>query len=122
MTDQESSVRVSGVVDVPPGMVPKEAPIVTVRVEDTSRSDAPSKIVGEQRMDRVPLDPAGTRLPFAVDVPAGLIERRGRYTVRVHIDVSGSGEVSEGDFVSTQSYPVLTTDDEGLVTVRVKAV
>jgi hypothetical protein len=40
--------------------------------------------------------------------------------VRVHVDVSGSGEVEKGDLISTQSHPVLTRGhaDQAAVPVR----
>jgi hypothetical protein len=30
------------------------------------------------------------------------------YSVHVHVDVSGSGQVEIGDLITTQTYPVLT--------------
>jgi hypothetical protein len=42
-------------------------------------------------------------LPFEIRVPA---ELAGRCTLRFHVDVSGSGGVTVGDYVSTRSYPI----------------
>jgi putative lipoprotein len=78
-----------------------------VQVEDVSRADAPSVVIGEQRQSGVSLS-GGTVLPFTIEIPAELIDDRHSYSVRAHIDLSGSGEVKVGDLVSTQSYPVLT--------------
>jgi len=50
----------------------------------------------------------GEVVPFKIKVPADRIEPNHSYSVRAHIDVSGSGEVEKGDFITTQSYPVLT--------------
>ena len=63
----------------------------------------------------------GGEVPFDVDVPSGLIEERAHYTVRVHVDVTGTGVVERGDLVSTQSHPVLTggRPDEASVPVKV---
>lgn len=61
----------------------------------------------------------GAALPFAVDVPAGRIDPRYSYSVRVHIDTSGSGEVERGDLVSTQACPVLTHGHGEEVRIRV---
>ena len=33
---------------------------------------------------------------------------RASYAVRVHIDIDGDGKVSRGDFISMQSYPMIT--------------
>jgi len=80
---------------------------VIVQVEDVSRADAPSIVISEYRKRHVRLTP-GEVLPFKIKVPADRIEPNHSYSVRAHIDVSGSGEVEKGDFITTQSYPVLT--------------
>jgi putative lipoprotein len=90
-----------------------------VQVEDVSRADAPSIVVGEQRIPRVPLQ-AGMVLPFTVEIPAERIVPSHSYTVRVHVDMSGSGKVETGDLITMQSYPVLTQGygNEANVTVK----
>jgi hypothetical protein len=35
-----------------------------------------------------------------------------RYNLRAHVDITGSGEVNEGDLVTTQSYPVRLGDSQ----------
>lgn len=109
MTDEESSRCVEGRVALPPEIPAEKARAVRVQVEDVSRMDAPSTVVAEQTLGDVDLV-EGAELPFRVDVPAGLIERGHTYSVRVHIDVTGTGEVTKGDYVSTASYPVLAAD------------
>jgi hypothetical protein len=47
-------------------------------------------------------------------------DARTRYAVRV--DVDGDGHVSRGDYVSMESYPVLTFDSPSRVTIRVRPV
>ena len=44
--------------------------------------------------------------PSALTVPE--VDEHARYDVRVHVDRSGSGEVSPGDRITTRAYPVLT--------------
>lgn len=109
MTDPESSVEVTGRIVLPKAASRRRrAAAVVVQVEDTSRMDVGSTVVAEQRRTDVDLAKAGTDLPFSVAVPAGLIDRRASYNVRVHVDTSGNGEVTEGDYISTASHPVLT--------------
>ena len=119
--DVPQETTVHGVVVLPPGELPAEAAELVVQVEDVSRADAPSTVIGEQRLSRVPLSP-GSAIPFALDVPAGLVESGHSYSVRAHVDVSGSGEVEVGDLVSTQSHPVLTEGPGGELQVRVQRV
>lgn len=113
--------RVSGEILLPAGVVPERARAVIVQVEDVSRADAPSVVVGEIRRANSSLR-AGASLPFEVDVPEEAIDEQHSYSVRVHVDVSGSGEVEPGDLISTQSYPVLTRGHGTDARVRVRQI
>lgn len=105
-----------------PDDVPTEAGAILVVVEDVSRADSPSVIVGQTRLGRMPLAPGAT-IPFSVEVPPEVaIDPRAAYSLRVHVDVSASGEIEKGDLVSTQSYPVLTRGAGGETVVRVRRV
>src|SRR5512138_55033 len=104
---------IHGQLVLPKSELPSEAASVLVQIEDVSRADAPSGVVAEQRLPGVRLQPGGV-IGFSIEVPNDRINPRSRYSVRAHVDVSGSGEVERGDLVSTQSHPVLspgTTDD-----------
>ncbi len=111
---------VRGEVVLPEGDPGERAACVLVQVEDVSRMDAPSIVVAEQRIEDVPLD--GGRLPFEIEVPAGLIDRRASYSLRVHVDVTGTGEVERGDLITTQSYPVLTGAEPAETRVEVRRI
>jgi len=118
--DKVESIRtVRGEIVLPREDVPTQTGDVVVQVEDVSRADAPSVVIGEQRIREVALR-GGERIPFAVQVPSELVDDRASYSVRVHIDVSRSGQVDSGDLISTQSYPVLTRGhaEEARVEVR----
>ena len=103
----EKSRTVRGKVVIPRGKTPSDAAELIIQIEDVSRADAPSKVVGEQRIPNPKLE-AGESFSFEIEVPAEAIDDKGLYSVRAHVDVSGSGEVEKGDMLSTQSYPVLT--------------
>jgi uncharacterized lipoprotein YbaY len=90
---------------------------VHVRVEDTSLADAPAKLVGEQVFEKAC---STSNLFFSIEVEP--VDEKARYTVSVHIDVDNDGCVSKGDYVSTESYPVLTGGHGNHVDVRVKQV
>lgn len=113
---QDRTVR--GEVVLPAGEPGERAVQLIVQVEDVSRMDAPSQVIAEQRIEDVPLD--GTSVEFEIAVPAGLIDERASYSLRVHVDLSGSGEVERGDMITTQSYPVLThaAPDSARIEVR----
>ncbi|WP_410793549.1 YbaY family lipoprotein [Kribbella sp. C-35] len=109
----------TGRIVFPSGDRPEEASRVVARVEEVSRADAPAVVVAEQVQEHVvlPRDDWGS-LPFAIDLRAASIDPRLRYSVRVHVDVSGTASVTSDDFVSTSSYPVEFDAGELAVEVR----
>lgn len=112
---------ISGEILLPSSDRSAESAEIVIQVEDVSRVDAPSTVIGEQRQRGISLVP-GRALEFAVEIPASLVNDRHDYSVRAHIDMSGSGDVEVGDFVSTQSYPVLTRGHGTKVRIRVSRV
>jgi uncharacterized lipoprotein YbaY len=91
---------------------------LVVRVEDASRADAPATTVAEHVAEGIRLPDGDTSVPFEMRVPAGLVDPAGPYSVRVHVDVTGSGTVTSGDFVSTRWYPL----DRPELVIRVRRV
>lgn len=118
MEDQRT---VQGTIALPESGVSDVVATVRVQVEDTSRADAPSRVVGEQVHRNVHLK-SGKDFPFSIAVPADAVDEKSSYTVRAHVDVSGSGVVEVGDFVSTQSYPVLTRGHSNEAVIKVSQV
>ena len=89
--------------DQPPAGSP-----VLVQVRDTALQDAESTLLAETRGT----SEAGPVIAIAeLDVPQP-------GTVYVHVDVDGDGKVSEGDFITMQSYPCRG----GAMTVEVRKV
>ena len=80
--------------------------VVRVLVEDTSRADAAAIVVAEEVEPLTRRLTGGERLAFRLTVPE--VDDRAHYSVRVHVDRSGSGEVSAGDRITTRACPVLT--------------
>lgn len=102
-------------------MTPVTPVSVRVEVEDISRADMPSEVVGQQSI-RTGLVRGGEEIPFEITIPAGLINAQRFYSVRVHIAMSDSGEIERGDYISMQSYPVLTRGHGDRVSVVVRRV
>ena len=93
---------------------------VYVRVEETSRLDAPASRIAEVVLRGVHLFPGSPPIPFTVhDV---FFDPSEHYVVQVHADVDGDGQVTRGDYVSVQSYPVLTSAHAGGVAIAVREV
>ncbi len=92
-----------------------------VRLEDVSVADAPARVVAEDTRRDVSFESrAGESLKFAIEGAAP--DPKGSYAVRAHIDLDGDGQVSRGDFISMQSYPVLTFGYPRQVSVLVRQV
>lgn len=115
----DSEMRVRGHVTVPEEL-PAGAGKVRVRVEDVSRIDAAAVVVAAADLPiDAPLAP-GAAVPFELEV--GDVDPRSRYSVRVHVDRNATGNVTPGDLVSTETYPVLTQGASNDVEVRVRPV
>jgi uncharacterized lipoprotein YbaY len=94
---------------------------VHVQLEDVSYADAPSSVVSEQVIPNVSHE-SGTEhtLEFALygDIP----DEKGRYIVTVRVDLQGQGRVIRGDYLSMESYPVLTHGNPNQISVQLREV
>jgi uncharacterized lipoprotein YbaY len=92
-----------------------------VRLENITSVDVASKVVAEYVKRNVALDPKiSSDVIFAI--VGNLPDPRASYAVRAHIDIDGDGEVSQGDFISMQSYPVITFGHPSEVSILVRQV
>jgi uncharacterized lipoprotein YbaY len=104
----------------------EEAPPFTgatmyVYLENITVADIASEVVADYVERHVAFDPKTTKvLSFAI--AGNALDPRASYTVRVHIDIDGDGEVSQGDFISTQSYPVITFGHPREISILVRQV
>ena len=102
-----SEPLVTGEILLPAGVVLPTRAVAYVRLLDTSLADAPSITVAEQIIKDVAAQNAkGRSIKFALY--GELRDARASYTVSVHIDVDLDGLVSVGDYISMQSYPVIS--------------
>jgi putative lipoprotein len=111
-TDGPAVHRLHGRVLLPEEDLPVQAAAMTVRVEDVSRADAPSVVVAQSTLTGVRLREGA--VAFDVDVPSDRIDPRARYTLSVHVDVTGSGSVQQGDLLTTRIYPLRPDRDTDL--------
>lgn len=104
-----------------PGDLASGSGTLNVQVEDISRADAPSTVIAEMRLASVSLVPGGV-VEFEIVVPPGAVRERGMYSLRAHLDRLGTGDVTRGDLVSTQTYPLFSRETDDYVEVDVKTV
>lgn len=92
-----------------------------VRLEEVTYADAPAHLVAENVIDNVSY--TGSSNTIATSVLHGQpADSQAHYSVRVHLDLDGDRQISRGDYISTESYPVLTHGHPNRVSVRVQAV
>ncbi len=94
---------------------------VYVRLEDVSLADAPAKVVAEQVISDLSYE-AGSQAKLEFRLYGEIPDERASYSVFVHVDLNGDEKVSRGDYISMESYPVLTFGYPKQVSVRVREV
>ena len=93
---------------------------IHVMLEDVSRIDAAAEVVAES-VDGIEHDVgAGDGVTVVLGVPPA--RRDAGLNIRVHVDCSGSGAITSGDRITTQSYPVPVDGSSNTATVRVVTV
>jgi uncharacterized lipoprotein YbaY len=75
---------------------------ILVRLLDVSLADSPSKIIVEKE-----IKPKG-KPRYSLDLALNAVDSKASYIVDVWVDVDGKGPLEVGDFITMQSYPVLT--------------
>ena len=111
---------VEGVIRLPEGAPAFTGATVRVRLLDVTRADAPSRTVAELTIPHVSHSGGAGGIAFAL--PAEGVDPRMHYVVHVRVDIEGNRRVSAGDFITTESHPVLTFGHPSRLTVRVRAV
>ena len=94
---------------------------VNVYLEDVTLQDAASQIVAEQAIPNVRHERGtDTWLEFALygEKP----DQRASYSIRVHVDLHGDRQIHSGDYITKQTYPVLTFGHPSHVSVTVHGV
>jgi uncharacterized lipoprotein YbaY len=111
----EGTVRVQGVREEAHGAITR------VRVLDVSRADAAATTVGEVTIQGCALRPdAANDIPFSLEVPD--LDPRRTYAATAHVDVTGSGETTAGDYLTTQHVPVTAGGDNLALEVPARAI
>lgn len=94
---------------------------IYIRLEDISIADTASKLIAEQVLSNVSFQ-AGHRIKFLINLHGKALNERASYSLRVHVDVDGDGQISRGDYISMVSYPVLTFGYPNHATIQVREV
>ena len=87
-----------------------------VRLIDVSRADAPAVVVSERTIPDVSVERDGEHIGFELDIPG--LEPGSTYALEAHLDASGTGETSVGDYRTMEHIGVSPTDRSVTVPVR----
>jgi putative lipoprotein len=99
---EKPMARVTGTVTYRERIALPPTALVTVRLVDVSRADAPAIVIGEQV-----IHPAGRQVPFEFSIPCDPSQIQPQYTYAVQARIEDGARLL---FISDQMYPVLTRD------------
>ena len=108
------------VFEIPPSQIDKALQIV--KLELISLADAPSSVIA--RFERHIGDEDISHLPFELSVDTE-VEPRGIYTVSAHVSLhpdDDPNDIRRGDYLTMQTYPVLTQGNPDNLEIVVKRV
>lgn len=112
MTSPEQFRTIKVRLRFPPGARFPSGALLRMKIEDVSAADRRSTTIAQETK---PLDHDHEAV---IKVPAGLVEDRASYSLFVHVDENGSGQIESGDFISPEVHPVLTHGAPDRVDVR----
>jgi uncharacterized lipoprotein YbaY len=88
---------------------------IYVRLKDVTMQDTPSKLISQQVIKNVSYNSGNVtghhyqkKIEFKLFGDRIAIDFTRSYAVSVHIDVDNNGMINSGDFISMESYPVIT--------------
>ena len=129
---ENSEALVSGKIHFPDDTPAFSDAVLIVKLEDVSLMDAPAEnvISHSTELDYSGRDSIEFALPKQVtheNSELQVFEIRGQanYNLRVHVSLhsdDGMCEIRKGDFITTQSYPVLTKGHPNTIEVELKRV
>jgi putative lipoprotein len=113
-----SAPAVTGTVTYRERMALPAGAVLTVRLEDVSRTDAPAVLVAERT---IPLATQQVPIPFSLSYNASAIRGNGDYAVRAMIRTAGATSgPSQLLFTTTRRYAVITRGNPTVVHIMVE--
>lgn len=102
-----ATLLVTGVIRLPSHNPLPPSAVIYVHLLDTSLADAPAILISEQVIENAAAKVENDgKIKFALY--GELHDFKANYTVSVHVDLDNDGQISQGDYVNVESYPVIT--------------
>ncbi|NJM46636.1 MAG: hypothetical protein HC860_11060 [Alkalinema sp. RU_4_3] len=92
-----------------------------IRLEAANQTDAASSIIAEQVIPDVSHE-AGDSQTLIIRLSGQIPNEKTSCIVTVHIDVDGDRQVSQGDYINMESYPVITYGHPQQISISVRQV
>lgn len=99
--------RVTGEICLPVDARVNAKSLVRVQLLDTSLADAPALEVACQKIGGIEAKLARREM-LRFDLTCDRVDPHASYSVQVHVDQNGDGNIKPGDFVNLESCPVIT--------------
>ena len=109
---------VRGEVILSPELASFDRATVYTYLEDVSYQDAPATILARHAIAEI-THSIGTENRVNFTLLTQEIDPRANYSVRVHVSLQSDRQIQAGDYISTQTYPVLTHGFGDWVSIKV---
>lgn len=109
---------VTGTIALPDDTAAFDNASVHIRLDSVGMMDAPADTLEDATMTAVAYD--GTPLEFTLEGDLGDVT--GTFMLWVHVDLSNSGEIDKGDYVTKKTHPVTYENAPTFVEVMVERV
>lgn len=100
--------------------------ILTVKLDDVSKQDAPSETIAEQTIKNLDITEKEVKTKEYPQIDftlhGSISNSKGLYIVSVLLDVDRDGRMGVGDYITMEFYPVLTRGNPKFVKVHVKEI
>ncbi len=91
---------------------------VYIRILDVSMTDTPSKIIVEKTLSNITISKKDPQ-PLAFSIHCPTLDAQHQYVIDVHVDRDSDGEVSVGDLITMESYPITLSSADLQIDVKV---
>jgi putative lipoprotein len=115
-------MRIAGELRFPQSPPDLRDATVRVRLLDVSRADASSETVAEHTIKGPLPTPGDDGASVRFDFETPELDASRSYSLAAHVDVSGSGEIEPGDYLTMESVPVEPTAERRHFEVPVRPV
>lgn len=92
-----------------------------IYLEDVSYLDAPAKIIAKQVIPDISHH-MGNEDRVEFDLKSETLNKQASYSIRVHVSIHRDEQILCGDYITMESYPVLTLGYPNQVTLFVREV